>query len=279
MFKNEAARPRPPVPTNDNGQAMFPHRLHIAFLIVVVVPGWLSATEQPTPNKQVGLTFVSPTDNTQKLNYLLFLPKGYGDDVNQKWPLLIFLHGGGECGDNLELLKAHGPPKLVDKRPDDFPFIIASPQSPISEIPHVDRWEAHILSNFLTHLERNFAVDADRVYLTGLSNGGFGTLRWAAREPQRFAAIVPVCGGGWPHYGKQLKDVPIWLFHGEKDPTVPLKYSQEMADAIRERGGNPKLTIYEDVGHDSWTATYNNPEVYKWMLSHKLSDRPTAAKK
>jgi predicted peptidase len=258
---------------------MIHYRILILMSAVIVTASFLPAAEPRKPGIQVGLTFVAPTDSTQKLNYLLFFPQGYGIDPNQKWPLMIFLHGGGQCGDNLELLKEHGPPKLVEKRPDDFPFLIASPQSPISEIPHVDRWEAHILSNFLTHLERKFAVDTDRVYLTGLSNGGFGTLRWAAREPQRFAAIVPVCGGGWPHYGRQLKDVPIWLFHGEKDPTVPLRYSQEMADAIRERGGNPKLTIYEDVGHDSWTATYNNPEVYKWMLSHKLSDRPPAEKK
>ncbi|MFO0916883.1 MAG: alpha/beta hydrolase-fold protein [Planctomycetaceae bacterium] len=251
-------------------------RLIVLFLVPAAS---LLAAEPPVPGRQVGLTFVAPNDATQRLNYLLFLPKGYGDEAGRKWPLMIFLHGGGQCGDDLQLLKAHGPPKLVEERPDDFPFIVASPQSPDNEVPHVDRWETYVLKNFLTHLEGEFAVDADRIYLTGLSNGGFGTFRWAAREPGRFAAIVPICGGGWPHYAKQIKDIPTWIFHGDMDPVVPLRYSQEMAEALRERGGNPKVTLYEGVGHDSWTRTYNDPELYKWMLSQKLSDRPPADKK
>ncbi len=238
------------------------------------------AADPPSAGKEVGLTFQSPTDSTQKLNYLLFLPNDYKKE-EKKWPLLIFLHGAGECGDNLELVKVHGPPKLCEKKPEDFPFIIASPQAakPMSDAPLVERWETRQLSQFLDHLQKEFAVDTDRVYLTGLSMGGFGTFRWAAHEPQRFAAIVPICGGGWPHYGRYLKDVPTWIFHGDKDAAVPLKYSQDLADSIRQAGGDPKLTVYEGVGHDSWTATYNNPEVYKWLLSHKLSDRKPAEKK
>ncbi len=248
-------------------------------LLLMVLTASATAADSPAPGRQVGLTFVSPADRSQQLNYLLFLPQGYGEDPARKWPLLIFLHGGGQCGDNLELLKEHGPPKLVEERPDDFPFIVASPQSPANEVPHVDRWETYILKNFLTHLEQSLPVDRDRIYLTGLSNGGFGTFRWAAREPNRFAAIAPICGGGWFHYGKNLKDVPAWIFHGDADPVVPLRLSQEMAEAIRAQGGNPKVTIYEGVGHDSWTRTYNNPELYQWLLSKKLSDRPPAEKK
>lgn len=232
----------------------------------------LRAVEPPAAGKEVGLTFQSPTDTTQKLNFLLFLPNDYGQD-EKKWPLLIFLHGAGECGDNLDLVKIHGPPKLVEQRPGDFPFIVASPQVTKFDGPLVERWETRQLSQFLDHLQATFAVDTDRVYLTGLSMGGFGTFRWAAHEPQRFAAIVPICGGGWQHYGKYLKDIPTWIFHGDRDDGVPLMFSQVMAEAIRKEGGEPKLTIYEGVGHDSWTATYNNPEVYRWLLSHKLADR------
>jgi predicted peptidase len=239
----------------------------------------LLAGESPAPGKQVGVTFQSPTDQTQKLNYLLFLPKDYGEP-GKKWPLMIFLHGAGECGDNLELVKIHGPPKLVEKRPDDFPFIVASPQAPNNDVPIIDRWDGRLLSQFLDHLLETDAADADRVYLTGLSMGGFGSFRWAAREPKRFAAVVPICGGGWAlSYAKPLKDVPLWIFHGDQDFGVPVRLSQEMAQAIREEGGEPKLTIYEGVGHDSWTATYDNPEVYKWLLSHKLSDRKPPEKK
>ena len=241
-------------------------------LLVINFVSTICATEVPEPSKQVPVTFQSPTDATQKLNYLLFVPNGYGQG-EEKWPLMIFLHGAGERGDDLNLVKVHGPPKLVEQRPEDFPFIIASPQAPKDDVPAVDGWDARLLSQFLDHLQADYAVDPDRVYLTGLSMGGFGTWRWAAREPGRFAAIVPICGGGWRFYGKPLKDVPVWIFHGDRDEGVPLFLSQIMADAIRKEGGDPKLTIYEGVGHDSWTETYNNPEVYKWLLSHKLSDR------
>src|SRR5262249_28068198 len=157
----------------------------------------------------------SPTDKTQQLNYLLFLPNEYGKE-DKKWPLIIFLHGAGECGDSLELVKIHGPPKLVEQKPSEWSFIVASPQAPSNEVPFVGRWDGRLLSQFLDELLAKYAADADRVYLTGLSMGGFGTLRWAAREPKRFAAIVPICGGGWPHYGRELKDVPTWMFHGDQ---------------------------------------------------------------
>ncbi len=247
--------------------------LRSTFLIGIFFMSLASAAlaDSPLPGKQVGLTFQSPTDKTQSLQYLLFLPNDYGSGDKQ-WPLVIFLHGAGECGDDLNLVKVHGPPKLVEQRPGDFPFLVASPQAPKNDVPIIDRWDGRLLSQFLDQLLADYAVDTDRVYLTGLSMGGFGTLRWAAREPKRFAAIVPICGGGWG-YGKELKDVPTWLFHGDLDEGVPLRLSQDVSDGIRREGGAPKLTIYEGVGHDSWTATYNNPEVYKWLLSHKLSDR------
>jgi predicted peptidase len=249
-------------------------------LVMLLVKSFTFAADAPASGKQVGVTFQSPTDATIKTNYLVFLPNDYGK-ADQKWPLLIFLHGAGECGDDLNLVKIHGPPKLVEQRPADFPFIVVSPQAekPAIDAPLVERWETRPLSQLLDHLEATYSVDCGRVYLTGLSMGGFGTLRWAAHESHRFAAIMPICGGGWPHYGKYLKDVPTWIFHGDQDEGVPLRYSQEVAEAIRKAGGDPKLTIYEGVGHDSWTATYNNPEVYQWLLTHKLSDRKLPEKK
>lgn len=244
----------------------------LAVLLPLLVANRLFAEEQPAAGKQVALTFQSPTDATQKYNHLLFLPKDYGQD-DTKWPLIIFLHGGGESGDDVTRVKSHGPPKLVEERPGDFPFVVASPQAPKNLTPNIDRWDARLLSQFLDHLLAAYAIDADRVYLTGLSDGGFGTIRWAAREPNRFAAIVPICGGGWKYYAKYLKDVPTWFFHGDQDPNVPVLYAQELAEEIRKAGGDPRVTIYEGVGHNSWTMTYDNPEVYTWMLSHKISDR------
>ena len=99
--------------------------------------------------------------------------------------------------------------------------------------------------------------------------GGFGTWALAAAHPERFAAIAPICGGGDPKQAERLKDLPIWVFHGAKDPTVPLARSEEMVKALKEAGGEPKFTVYPDAGHDSWTETYDNPELYEWFLAHK----------
>jgi predicted peptidase len=114
-------------------------------------------------------------------------------------------------------------------------------------------------------------VDPDRVYLTGLSMGGYGTWSLAAAHPERFAAIVPICGGGNPADAAKLASLPVWVFHGAKDPTVPLERSKEMVEAIKSAGGNPRFTIYPEAGHDSWTETYNNPELYQWLLEQKKS--------
>jgi predicted peptidase len=112
-------------------------------------------------------------------------------------------------------------------------------------------------------------VDPERIYLTGLSMGGFGTWSLAAYRPQRFAAIVPICGGGEMILTRRLAQMPTWAFHGGKDPVVPLKRSEEMVDALKRVNQDAKLTVYPEAGHDSWTATYDNPEVYEWLLEHK----------
>ena len=162
------------------------------------------------------------------LNYLLYLPPGY--DKQDKWPLVLFLHGAGERGDNLDRVKLHGPPKLIDKGK-EFPFIIVSPQCPNG---HWWNNELIPLTALLDDIESKYKVDRDRVYLTGLSMGGFGTWALAAYSPNRFAAIVPICGGGEPLLARALKNTPVWAFHGGKDPIVPVKRSQDLIDALEE---------------------------------------------
>lgn len=200
-----------------------------------------------------------------ELSYLLYLPKDY--ERQESWPLLLFLHGAGERGDDLKLVKRHGPPKLVAEG-QDFPFIIVSPQCP------KDRWWEPIeLLALLDDVGGKYKVDADRVYLTGLSMGGFGTWRLAFQATDRFAAIAPICGGGEKYWAKRMAKLPVWAFHGAKDAGVPPERSQLMVDELAKNGGHPKLTIYPEAEHDSWTETYNNPELYKWLLEHK---RPKA---
>ena len=130
-----------------------------------------------------------------------------------------------------------------------------------------------VLTNLLDDIVARYDVDTDRIYLTGLSMGGYGTWALASKYPDRFAAIVPICGGGKRFMAHRIKDMPVWAFHGAKDSVVPLRESEEMVEAINARGGNAKLTIYPDAGHDSWTKSYENPELYDWLLEHRRSSR------
>ena len=196
-----------------------------------------------------------------QFNYLLALPKDYTQQ--KSWPLVLFLHGAGERGDELKLVKKHGPPKLIDNGK-AFPFIVVSPQCPKDVW-----WEPIELTALLDEIIKNNNIDEDRIYLTGLSMGGFGTWRLAAHSPDRFAAIAPICGGGEPYWTRRFPHLPTWAFHGAKDRVVPLERSQEMIDAVKKNGGLPKLTVYPEAGHDSWTETYNNPQLYEWLLAQK----------
>lgn len=201
-----------------------------------------------------------------EIDYLLSLPKGYGE-TDRKWPVMLFLHGAGERGENLDLVKKHGPPKLIEQGK-QFPFIVVSPQCPSGQ------WwteKSDTLMALLDQIESKYAVDPDRIYVTGLSMGGFGTWTLATRHPERFAAIAPICGGGDWYLADRLKDVPVWAFHGAKDSVVPLALSETMVQAIERTGGSARLTVYPEANHDSWTATYDNPELYEWLLSHRLN--------
>jgi len=204
-------------------------------------------------------------DVTLQLEYLLFLPNSYDHSPDKKWPMIIFLHGAGERGNNLELLKKHGIPKIVEKNP-NFQFITASPQCP------KDSWwtgELRLLNELVDEITNKYEVDTSRIYLTGLSMGGFGTWSLASMNPKRYAAIAPICGGGEPRQVAQaLKNMPIWVFHGAKDTVIPADRSEEIVKELKPINGNVKFTLYPDADHDSWTRTYNNPELYEWFLKH-----------
>jgi predicted peptidase len=204
------------------------------------------------------------------MKYLIYLPKDY--DQKESWPLMLFLHGAGERGDNLELVKKHGPPKLIEAGK-QFPFIVVSPQCPENRW-----WEPVELSSLVDEIVEKCKVDKDRIYVTGLSMGGFGTWSLAAYQPNRFAAIVPICGGGEPFLTMLLTHVPAWVFHGAKDPVVPLARSEKMVEAMKKFGGNVKFTIYPEAGHDSWTEAYNDPQLYEWLLQQKRTPKGEAKK-
>ncbi len=223
------------------------------------------SSDSVLPGSQHSQTFEKTVTKTLSCNYLLFLPEDY-DKKQQRWPLIMFLHGAGERGSDLTKVKVHGPPKIVENRK-DFPFIVVSPQCPEN-----DWWtgKVEVLINLLDDIVARYKVDTERVYLTGLSMGGFGTWSLASEYPERFAAIAPICGGGNRiPVALRLRDMPVWVFHGAKDKVVSLEESEEMVNAIRSRGGNVKFTIYPDAGHDSWTESYDNQELYDWFLEHR----------
>jgi predicted peptidase len=193
-----------------------------------------------------------------QLDYLLYLPKDYGIDNTQSWPMILFLHGIGERGNGgaeLERVRSIGLAKKLDHQP-DFPFVVISPQCPAGSwwTYQIEPLRALVQQILATH-----AVDPDRVYLTGLSMGGFGAWALAGFYPEMFAAAAPICGGGVPPLTERMTGLPVWAFHGEADPVVLVSESQKIVAALRGFGGDVKLTIYPGVEHDSWTQTYDNP--------------------
>jgi predicted peptidase len=195
------------------------------------------------------------------LKYLLYLPKDY--DGEKSVPLMLFLHGAGERGDDLELLKKHGPPKQIAAG-QAFPCIVVAPQCPKDKW-----WDAFELSALLDEIAAKYKVDQDRIYVTGISMGGFGTWALAIASPKRFAAVVPICGGGDPQLARSLVNLPIWVFHGAKDKSVPLERSEQMVAELKKFGGNVRFAVYPDLSHDCWTVSYANPELYEWLFQQK----------
>jgi predicted peptidase len=191
--------------------------------------------------------------------FLLYLPEGYNKNDDRKWPLLLFLHGMGECGDMLELVKKNGPPMMIEHGR-SFPFIVVSPQC-----PDTTGWSVEVLDMLLNEVARRYKVDENCIWVTGLSMGGAGTWNLALAYPKRFAAIVPICGWVDPTNAAKLKGLPIWVFHGAKDDVVPLSQSENMVKALKDHGNPVKFTLYPDANHDSWTETYNNPELWEWL--------------
>jgi predicted peptidase len=235
-------------------------RHHLLALLLPLVSLWPHpANSQEQPGTQTAARL--DADVNIELGYLIYLPKDY--DQQEQWPLLLFLHGAGERGDNLDMVKVHGPPKLVAAG-QDMPFIVVSPQCPAGRW-----WEPVELTALLDEVSAKHKVDPDRIYVTGLSMGGFGTWQLASHIPDRLAAIAPICGGGEPLQTRGYSHLPVWAFHGAKDEVVPLSRSEVMIEALKGNGADPKFTVYPEAGHDSWTETYDNPELYEWFLSHE----------
>lgn len=204
---------------------------------------------------------------TKRLDYLLYLPPDYDD--HGEFPVLVFLHGSGERGPDVERIKKFGPPKQIAQG-EALPFIVLCPQCPEGE-----RWEQneHELLFLLDHIQAEYAVDEDRVYLTGFSMGAYGAWFMAWKHTTRFAALITVAAGlraaDVALAAQKLKYIPCWVFHGELDTAVPLSESTRMVEALKDAGGDVRSTIYANYGHEVPNAAYNDPELYAWLLRHK----------
>lgn len=197
-----------------------------------------------------------------ELSYLIHEPPGWSEAPR---PLLLFLHGAGERGSDIARVAAHGIPREVE-RGKNLPFVTISPQCPAGRA-----WGdlTQALTELLDELIPKLRIDERRVYLTGMSMGGFGAWQLAAATPERFAALVTVCGGGNVEWAPRLRHLPTWAFHGERDEVVPARSTQQMVEALRAQEAPVKFTLYPELEHDSWTLTYENPELYEWMLGQR----------
>ncbi|WP_151734657.1 prolyl oligopeptidase family serine peptidase [Paenibacillus tengchongensis] len=201
-----------------------------------------------------------------RLPFLLHLP-GPALNRDANWPVILFLHGRDQRGEDLELLKDRGIPQQLEQGA-ELPFIVIAPQCPGYCI-----WPAVFdgVMAIVDEVARTHPVDRSRIYLTGLSMGGYAAWDLAMEYPGRFAAIAPVSGSASQERLQLLQDVPVWAFHGAKDDIVPAAEISGNIAAINAVGGNARLTLYPDGDHDAWTEAYRNPQLYKWFLEHTLN--------
>lgn len=195
-----------------------------------------------------------------KMDYLLFLPADY-EKSERKWPVLLYLHGAGECGTNLNLLKRNGPTKHVLTHP-EFPFILVSPQTK-------GGFDDRAVMRLLDDVVSQYRVEKSQVYLTGVSMGAGATWDIAAKHTERFAAVVPVSGVGNTAMASKLATLPIWVFHGARDTIISVEWSQKMVAALKAAGGTVKYTEFPKAHHNIWSKVYDDPELYTWLLAQR----------
>jgi predicted peptidase len=216
------------------------------------------------PTTEPALTrgkFSKTITKTVSLEYLVHLPKGYGKE--EKSPLLIALHGSGECGHDLK--EVAFLPKMIVNGQKDCPFVVVAPQLASDH----DWWSPEALDGLLDELLAKYEVDPDRVYLTGMSLGAYGVWDWACHSPERFAAIAPISGQPNPDWFQQLEHVPVWAFHGALDKEVWPHEDEKMIKLLKEMGADAKLTMYVGVAHNAWSRAYREPGLWEWMVKQK----------
>lgn len=250
--------------------------------LMLLVPAFSSETLM---SEKVQTGFVKQVIDLdgEEYSYQVFVPATWTAD--KKWPVILFLHGAGERGSEGDDQAEVGIGPAIRRNEISFPAVVVMPQCR-SGVWWNDPKMEHLVTATLEHSVEKFSGDRDRVYLTGLSMGGYGTLYFGAKHPEKFAALAPVCGGVIPprqlrqsptdslapylEVAERIKQTPIWLFHGSADRRVPVSESRKMVEALKKVGGKVKYTEYEGVSHNSWDAAYAEPELFPWLLSKQL---------
>ena len=205
------------------------------------------------------------TTVSETLRYYLYYPEDYNQDEDAQFPLLLFLHGGGESGQDIEALKSNGPPKLLAEGK-QFPFLILAPQHPYPK----KWWNIRAVMELLDTVRKENRVDPNRIYLTGLSRGGSAAWELVVQYPDTFAAMMVVCGMTPVPYAHWInKNMPIWVFHGAQDQVIPIEHSEQMVARLKDMGYPVRYTRYEDVAHNAWERAYTSEEVYSWLMKHR----------
>ncbi|TWT41016.1 Alpha/beta hydrolase family protein [Phycisphaerae bacterium RAS1] len=238
----------------------------LVLVMPLIQPPGADAKPEPT-----GFLFKTVSIGTETYNYSVYVPPEY--DADAAWPCVLFLHGSGERGSDGLLQTEVGIGSAIRRNRALIPAIVVMPQCR----PGMT-WTGPMAEMALRCVEetsRTYHLDPDRIYLTGLSLGGHGAWFIAARMPDAFAAIVPICGFGEPKEVATLTKMPCWCFHGTADEAVPVQRSRDLIEAVRKAGGDPKFTEIEGGPHNVWDRVYGDPEMWKWLLTQRRG--PSAA--
>jgi predicted peptidase len=262
-----------------NQEGLMQRRVWVVAVVVACLAGVGQGGAQDVKEHLEKRTFKNA--GGKQLTYRLLKPADY--DPKQEYPLVLFLHGAGERGSDNERQLVHGIRDFAKPEVRTmYPCFLVVPQCPANEKWSDVDWGAEkhqqpgrpsepmlLTLELLEALRKEFRIDARRIYITGLSMGGYGTWDVLVRRPELFAAAVPVCGGGDEAQAGVIAKIPIWAFHGAKDQAVRVERSRNMVAALKKAGGNPRYTEYPDVGHDSWVPAYRDPELYSWLFAQK----------
>ncbi len=258
--------------------------------VFLLLPLWGTILAGPALARRHETGFLNRTVTVDKTEYRyqVYVPTNWSS--KQKWPVILFLHGAGERGDDGLVQTEVGIGTVIRRHRDRFSCIVVLPQCRKGVWWTEPAMEAQVLKA-LDQTLKEFKGDPQRVYLTGLSMGGYGTWATAAKYPGKFAALVPICGGirlparvrnapgmlvvdesSDPYAGtaQKIGKTPVWVFHGEADPTVPVTESRKIVEALKAAGGNVRYNEYEGVGHNSWDKAYAEPDLFPWLLSQRL---------